>query len=83
MLIQAISVVGAILILIAFTLLQAKKVQAESYPYQLMNFGGGAVLLVVAVIEHQVGFILLEGAWTILSLFGLWRITRVRGFDVP
>lgn len=84
MIIQSISVVGAVLILLAFTLLQAKKVPAESYPYQLMNLGGGAALLIVALVERQIGFIMLEGAWTILSIIGLWRLafsTRQTGVE--
>ncbi|MDX1582921.1 MAG: hypothetical protein R3338_04900 [Thermoanaerobaculia bacterium] len=76
MIMQSISVVGAFLILLAFALLQAQRVEAESFPYQLMNFGGGAALLIVAVAELQIGFILLEAAWTALSAFGLFRLFR-------
>lgn len=76
MITQLISVVGAVLILLAFTLLQMRKIPSESYAYQIMNFAGGAALLYVALVEYQVGFILLEGAWTILSLVGMWRLFR-------
>ncbi len=78
MITQSISVVGALLILGAFTLLQARKIPSESYTYQWMNFGGGAALLYAAVVEYQIGFILLEGAWALLSLIGAWRLFRSR-----
>ncbi len=78
MMTQAISLVGAVLILLAFTLLQTRKVPSESYAYQLMNFGGGAALFYVAVVEYQIGFILLEGAWAVLSLVGIVRLLRKR-----
>lgn len=76
MITQSISVVGAVLILAAFTLLQLRKVPSESYAYQTMNFGGGVALFYVAIVEYQVGFILLEGAWSVLSLIGMWRLFR-------
>lgn len=78
MITQSISVVGAALILLAFALLQMRRVPSESYSYQVMNFAGGAALLYVAVVEHQIGFILLEGSWAILSLLGMWRLFRSR-----
>lgn len=79
MITQAISVVGAALILLAFTMLQMRKLPSESYAYHVMNFGGGTALLYVAVVEHQIGFILLEGAWAILSFIGMWRLFRSGG----
>lgn len=79
MITQSISVVGALLILLAFTLLQLRKVPSESYAYQIMNFGGGAALFYVALVESQIGFILLEGAWSVLSLIGIWRLFRGHG----
>ena len=44
--------------------------------YQVANFVGSAVLTVVAVIAWQPGFILLEGAWALVSLWGIASILR-------
>jgi predicted small integral membrane protein len=77
-LIQATSVAGALLILGAFAGLQTRRIPAESYAYQTMNLGGGLALLVVALVERQIGFILLEAAWSIVSMIGLWRVARLR-----
>jgi predicted small integral membrane protein len=77
-LIQVTSVVGALLILGAFAGLQTRRIPAESYAYQTMNLGGGVALLIVALVERQIGFILLEAAWSLVSMVGLWRVARLR-----
>ncbi len=78
MLMQAISICGAILILSAFGAQQLKRLHADSVAYQLLNVLGGAFLTAAAITSVQLGFILLEGTWTIMSAVGLWRVSRTR-----
>jgi hypothetical protein len=68
---QLLSIFGAVVILFAYGAAQLKKLRTESALYQLLNFIGGAALCGAAVAARQSGFILLEGAWTILSAWGL------------
>lgn len=78
MLMQAISICGAILILSAFGAQQMKRLHADTVTYQLLNVLGGACLTTAAVASTQLGFILLEGTWTVMSAVGLWRVSRSR-----
>jgi hypothetical protein len=70
---QVISLLGALLILIPFAAVQIGKLRVMSLAYQLMNLFGAGILTVVAVLESQYGFILLEAVWTLMSVFGLRR----------
>lgn len=74
MLPQIIQVVGSLLILAAFILLQTKRVSAESPGYLISNIIGAGTLTVLAFVEHQWGFLLLESVWTIVSLFSLMSL---------
>jgi hypothetical protein len=73
---QLICLAGAILILVAFAANQLDKMPHEKPAYQLLNLVGGACLCVTAVHTLQYGFILLEGSWTVLSAYGLWKLRK-------
>ncbi len=68
---QVIQVIGAILILAAFGAVQLERMPPDSVTYLSLNLVGSAILAVLAVIGSQWGFVLLEGAWSLLSGFGL------------
>jgi hypothetical protein len=77
--IQTISLAGAILILLPYAGSQVGRLSTGSLSYQAMNLIGSSLLTLVATIEHQYGFILLEGTWAIASLVGLARVLQGRG----
>jgi hypothetical protein len=73
---QLVSVIGAIVILVAFAAQQFKKLEPETVLYQALNLVGGLCLCITAVASRQYGFILLEGSWAVVSAFGLVRVIR-------
>jgi hypothetical protein len=70
---QIVSLLGAALILAAYVALQRGWLPRESRAYNALNFVGSALLTYVAVQDRRVGFIILEGAWALLSMPGMFR----------
>jgi hypothetical protein len=75
---QILAGIGALLCLIPFGAVQLKRMHTESIPYQLMNLAGSAALTTSAILELQLGFIVLESTWAIFSLIGITRVLRAR-----
>ena len=76
---QIISILGALSILGAFAANQLGWINPAQLSYTLANFVGAAILTVVAIVDRQIGFVLLQGAWTLASLVGIVAILRAGG----
>jgi hypothetical protein len=70
---QLISFVGAFLILVAYVGHQLGRVNSRGAAYNILNAVGSAVLAWIAFHPFQIGFIVLETVWTIVSLWVLMR----------
>ena len=75
---QVISVIGALAILIAYAANQFGWISPSRLSYTLANLVGAGILTAVAIAERQIGFSLLQGGWTLVSLWGIVRILRGR-----
>jgi hypothetical protein len=73
MLNQSLSVAGSLLVLGAYFALQQGRLSSASRSYNALNFFGAGLLTWVAVAEWQLGFILLEGTWALLSFPGMLK----------
>jgi hypothetical protein len=75
---QIVQVAGAVAILVPFVLAQFRVLGTQSLLYILLNFVGSAVLASLALQGRQWGFVLLEGTWALVSLWGLITLARPR-----
>jgi hypothetical protein len=74
---QIAQIIGAVFILAAFAALQFGRWQPDSVVYLVANIIGAATLAVVAAAGGDPGFLLLEGVWTLVSLWAL--VQKLRG----
>jgi hypothetical protein len=75
---QLMSIGGAILVLGAYAANQLGMAGPERLSYTLFNLVGSAVLALIAVIERQWGFLLLEGVWALVSAWALVQFVMAR-----
>lgn len=80
---QLVQIAGSLLILAAFAAAQAGRLPIDSQLYLVLNFIGSAILAVLAWIDQQWGFLLLEGVWAIVSLWSLMQLMRGRTPTAP
>ncbi len=69
-----IQITGAVLVLVAYGLLQGGKLSAQSRSFILLNLVGASILAVEAYIEAQWGFLLLEAVWAVIAAWSLVRL---------
>lgn len=69
---------GVFLILLAYFLLITKRLHKESMIYLLMNTIGAGLACTASILLNYWPFIILEGAWTGVSVYGIYELNRGR-----
>lgn len=72
---QLSSFLGALLILLAYAGHQLGWIDARRPAYNVLNGVGSAILFWIALHPFQIGFVVLEAAWTLISI---WAFIRLR-----
>jgi hypothetical protein len=70
---QLVQILGSLLILAAFAAAQRGVLVPDSRAYLALNLAGSTILAVLAAREAQLGFLLLEVCWALVSARGLAR----------
>jgi hypothetical protein len=70
---QAVSFLGALLILVAYAGQQFRWMDSRKTTYNILNGVGSAILAYIAFHPFQIGFVLLEVTWTLISIYALAR----------
>ncbi|MGC2194392.1 MAG: hypothetical protein WA628_06935 [Terriglobales bacterium] len=70
---QSASFLGAMLILVAYAGHQMGWMNSRKAAYNILNAIGSAILGYIAFHPFQIGFVILEVTWTLISLYALLR----------
>ncbi len=73
--------IGVTILLAAFFLNLIDKIQQNSLIYLTMNFVGAGIACLASVLLKYAPFIILEGAWTLVSAFGLYTYFSKKHYD--
>ena len=73
---QTASFAGALLILVAYTGHQMNWMDARKPGYNILNAIGSAILAYIAFRPFQLGFVVLEVSWAVISVYTLFRPGR-------
>ncbi|WP_104734548.1 CBU_0592 family membrane protein [Hanstruepera ponticola] len=65
--------IGVFLILLAYFLNVSGKLKSTDLPFILLNLIGAGIACLASILLHYIPFILLEGAWTLISAFTLFK----------
>ena len=76
--VQSLSLVGAFLQLVVYFFMQIGKLSTETLKFQIPTTIGSCIMVVVAVVENQYGFFIMEFCWAIASLLGLVRTIKLQ-----
>ena len=71
-----VGILGTLMTLGAFFLLQAGKIHGNRLAYQLLNLVGAACVLVSLWNKFNISVFLLEATWVVISVYGIVRTFR-------
>ena len=74
--INAIGMLGTLLVVLAFFLLQLERTDPRGLSYNMINFAGAVFLLFSLCFNFNLASFVIEVFWIIASLIGLWKYWR-------
>ena len=73
-----IGTLGVGLILLAYFLNTIRMIQVNGKLFYVMNIIGAALACYASILIDYMPFIILEGTWTLVSIYGLMRTMKIK-----
>lgn len=77
-LLDAVGLIGAALLMVAYLLLQVNKLQSTGLAYSLLNAIGALLIVFSLLANFNLAAFLIEVFWVLISLIGIIRYLRPR-----
>ncbi|MFN8672801.1 MAG: hypothetical protein U0457_12065 [Candidatus Sericytochromatia bacterium] len=68
--------IGVSILLVAYFLNLRDIIKKDSFSYLILNSLGAGIACFASILLKYIPFIILEGCWTIVSLFGLFNYLK-------
>jgi hypothetical protein len=75
-LLDAVGLLGAALLMVAYLLLQVNKLQSNGLAYSLLNAIGALLIVFSLLVNFNLAAFLIEVFWVLISLIGIIRYLR-------
>jgi multidrug transporter EmrE-like cation transporter len=73
-------IVGAIILMIAFLLLQLGRLSSNAVAYSVLNAVGASLIVFSLLFNFNLSAFIIEVFWIAISLVGLFRVLRTRHY---
>ena len=73
-----VGLVGVVMILLAYFLLQVGKLKLENISYSLLNFLGSVFIFVSLLFDWNLSAFFIEISWILISVYGIVKSIRVK-----
>ena len=68
-----IGILGVIVIIVAYMLLQLEKIDAKGLLFSLLNTIGALFIIVSLMYDWNLASFIMESTWMMVSLYGVWK----------
>lgn len=70
---DGVGIVGVIILVMAYFLLQSKRIASEGVLYSLMNLVGAIFILYSLILDWNTPAVIMESVWIVISMFALFK----------
>ena len=76
MLIDAAGMLGVVMILVTYSLVQLDRMDIKSVSYSVFNALGACLILVSLLVDFNLSAFIIEICWLLISIFGIYSSIR-------
>jgi len=77
-LVDFLGLIGVVIIVVAYLLLQLGKLSSNALAYSLLNAIGASLIVLSLLFNFNLSALLMEVFWVLISLFGVYRYFRLK-----
>ena len=76
-LLDVLGMIGVVMIVVTYLLLQLNKLRSEDLAYSLFNAIGASFIVASLLVDFNLSALLMEVFWVLISCLGIYRYFRV------